>query len=119
MEKDLKRGRGQWRGCYSFKDIICDGAEGGSPKRSGGLKMGQEYWYYVCSSCPMALHHADLISMSLAMELTFIIPLFHRLLNALTFLVNPSTLSGSLSKSHHHAPEAHLPVQPVHLLALL
>lgn len=47
MERDLRRGKDQWRGCYSFKDIICDGDGAGSPKRNGGLKMGQEYWYYV------------------------------------------------------------------------
>ncbi|KAK1751809.1 hypothetical protein QBC47DRAFT_329577 [Echria macrotheca] len=47
MERDIRRDRGQWRGCYSFKDIICDG-DGGSlaPKRNGGLKMGQTYYYY-------------------------------------------------------------------------
>ncbi|KAI9735331.1 MAG: hypothetical protein M1818_006526 [Claussenomyces sp. TS43310] len=48
MERDSRRGRGQWRGCYTFSDIICDDAGDGStsPKRSGGLKMGHTYWYY-------------------------------------------------------------------------
>ena len=48
MERDVKRSRGQWRGCYTFEDIICDGDGGSSPKRTGGLKMGSTYYYYVC-----------------------------------------------------------------------
>jgi hypothetical protein len=48
MEKDVRRGRDQWRGCWAFKDIICDGDGARSPKRNGGLKMGHSYWYYVC-----------------------------------------------------------------------
>jgi hypothetical protein len=52
MDRDIRRDRGQWRGCYSFKDIICDGDAGGViPKRNGGLKMGQVYYYYVCAMC--------------------------------------------------------------------
>jgi hypothetical protein len=47
MERDVRRDRGQWRGCYSFKDIICDGDSGSVPKRNGGLKMGATYYYYV------------------------------------------------------------------------
>ncbi|KAK3356937.1 hypothetical protein B0T25DRAFT_566267 [Lasiosphaeria hispida] len=46
MERDIRRDRGQWRGCYTFKDIICDGDSGSVPKRSGGLKMGHTYYYY-------------------------------------------------------------------------
>lgn len=48
MERDSRRDRGQWRGCHSFQDIVCDGLQS-SPeqKRSGGLKMGQTYYYYV------------------------------------------------------------------------
>jgi hypothetical protein len=46
MERDTRRDRGQWRGCYSFKDIICDGDSGSVPKRNGGLKMGATYYYY-------------------------------------------------------------------------
>ena len=47
MKPDLRMGRGHWRGCHSFKDIICDGdtfhpADG----RDGGLKMGGLYWYF-------------------------------------------------------------------------
>ncbi|KAK0621150.1 hypothetical protein B0T17DRAFT_495008 [Bombardia bombarda] len=46
MERDARRDRGQWRGCYSFKGIICDGDDGSIPRRNGGLKMGQTYYYY-------------------------------------------------------------------------
>ncbi|PMD66505.1 uncharacterized protein K444DRAFT_517327 [Hyaloscypha bicolor E] len=46
MERDVRRSRSQWRGCYSFEDIICDGDGGSSPKRTGGLKMGSTYYYY-------------------------------------------------------------------------
>jgi hypothetical protein len=48
MERDVRRAVGQWRGCYAFEDITCDG-EGITPKRTGGLKMGQTYYYYVCT----------------------------------------------------------------------
>jgi len=50
MEKDNRKGEGHWTGCHNFKDIICDGdlTELPSPKRSGGLKQGGTYWYYVC-----------------------------------------------------------------------
>ncbi|KAL6864293.1 hypothetical protein J3F83DRAFT_743282 [Trichoderma novae-zelandiae] len=46
MERDSRRGHGQWRGCFTFQNIIY---EHGSPrhhKRSGGLKMGHTYFYY-------------------------------------------------------------------------
>lgn len=46
MERDIKRARCQWRGCYKFEDIICDGDGSTSPKRTGGLKMGSTYYYY-------------------------------------------------------------------------
>lgn len=45
MKPDVRRGRGQWRGCYSFKDIICDD-ESAVARRHGGLKMGATYYYY-------------------------------------------------------------------------
>lgn len=67
MERDVRRGRGQWRGCYSFRDIICDdasdtGKQGLSYKRNGGLKMGHTYYYYVRRSSTSSfsinrLHH--------------------------------------------------------------
>lgn len=47
MERDIRRSRGQWRGCYAFDDIICDGDGRSNPKRTGGLKMGSTYYYYV------------------------------------------------------------------------
>lgn len=46
MERDVRRDRGQWRGCYAFRDIICDGDNGVSPRRDGGLKMGEPYYFY-------------------------------------------------------------------------
>ncbi|KAI1761716.1 hypothetical protein GGR53DRAFT_522153 [Hypoxylon sp. FL1150] len=46
MERDIRRDRSQWRGCHTFNDIICDGDQAGTSKRSGGLKMGQTYYYY-------------------------------------------------------------------------
>ncbi|KAH7144607.1 hypothetical protein B0J13DRAFT_47875 [Dactylonectria estremocensis] len=48
MQRDDRRGRGQWRGCHSFRDIFCDDVAGpGTPyKRHGGLKMGHTYYYY-------------------------------------------------------------------------
>ncbi|CAK7269574.1 hypothetical protein SEPCBS57363_003671 [Sporothrix epigloea] len=53
MERDSRRDRGQWRGCHTFENIICDGdgddcdrqAPAQAP-RSGGLKMGRTYYYY-------------------------------------------------------------------------
>ncbi|KAI1771352.1 hypothetical protein F4818DRAFT_445374 [Hypoxylon cercidicola] len=46
MERDIRRDRSQWRGCHTFNDIICDGDQASNAKRSGGLKMGQTYYYY-------------------------------------------------------------------------
>ncbi|KAI9050120.1 hypothetical protein LZ554_006261 [Drepanopeziza brunnea f. sp. 'monogermtubi'] len=53
MERDTKRSSSQWRGCYAFADIICDGDADGDAsngesraKRTGGLKMGATYYYY-------------------------------------------------------------------------
>ncbi|RDL39288.1 uncharacterized protein BP5553_03628 [Venustampulla echinocandica] len=46
MERDARRGRGQWRGCYAFTDVTCDGGGVNCPKRTGGLKMGSTYYYY-------------------------------------------------------------------------
>lgn len=47
MQRDSRVGSEHWRGCHSFKNIICDGnldSVGGS--RDGGLKMGGTYWYF-------------------------------------------------------------------------
>ena len=49
MERDVRRASGQWRGCYAFEGITCDGDGESKPKRTGGLKMGQTYYYYVCA----------------------------------------------------------------------
>ncbi|KAH7401239.1 hypothetical protein BKA66DRAFT_98911 [Pyrenochaeta sp. MPI-SDFR-AT-0127] len=47
LELDARRGRHFWKGCFTFKDIICDGdLDGPSAKRDGLLKMGGTYWYY-------------------------------------------------------------------------
>lgn len=47
MERDFRRERGQWKGCHSFQNIICDGDSDTNGKRDGGLMMGKEYYYYV------------------------------------------------------------------------
>jgi hypothetical protein len=48
MQKDSRKGHGEWTGCYTFEDIICDGDVSDiHEKRTGGLKMGGTYWYYV------------------------------------------------------------------------
>ncbi|KAH0541528.1 hypothetical protein FGG08_004003 [Glutinoglossum americanum] len=47
MEKDVRKGRGHWKGCHTFENIICDGElDVRGRKRDGGLKMGGKYWYY-------------------------------------------------------------------------
>ncbi|PHH67123.1 hypothetical protein CDD82_1501 [Ophiocordyceps australis] len=47
MKRDVRRGQGQWRGCYSFKNIVCDDNNAlKRTKRNGGLKMGATYYYY-------------------------------------------------------------------------
>ncbi|OCK77784.1 hypothetical protein K432DRAFT_407010 [Lepidopterella palustris CBS 459.81] len=47
MKRDLRKGPFFWSGCYSFKDIICDGdLDVVSRKRDGALMMGGTYWYY-------------------------------------------------------------------------
>lgn len=48
MKRDSRRGHGNWTGCHTFRDIICDGDVAGiHEKRDGGLKMGGTYWYFV------------------------------------------------------------------------
>lgn len=54
MERDVRRGRDQWKGCYSFKDILCDDSAT-THKRNGGLKMGHTYYYYVRTLLPPIL----------------------------------------------------------------
>ncbi|KAJ5788964.1 uncharacterized protein N7518_005975 [Penicillium psychrosexuale] len=45
MERDLRVGPGNWRGCHTFTDMIGDGPDK-TQWRTGGLKMGGTYWYY-------------------------------------------------------------------------
>ncbi|KAJ5970319.1 uncharacterized protein N7479_000237 [Penicillium vulpinum] len=45
MERDMRIGPGNWRGCHTFTDIIGDGPDK-NQWRTGGLKMGGTYWYY-------------------------------------------------------------------------
>lgn len=48
LDWERQTGRGYWRGCHSFQDIICDGDTARSIScRSGALRMGGTYWYYV------------------------------------------------------------------------
>ena len=48
MERDVRKGKGYWKGCHTFENIICDGElDIRGRKRDGGLKMGGRYWYYV------------------------------------------------------------------------
>ncbi|KAF6843778.1 hypothetical protein CMUS01_01788 [Colletotrichum musicola] len=47
MERDIRRDRGQWRGCHTFNDIVLDDDfNARDRKRNGGLKMGNTYYYY-------------------------------------------------------------------------
>ncbi|RWA12063.1 hypothetical protein EKO27_g3046 [Xylaria grammica] len=46
MERDPRRDHGEWRGCHKFDKIICDGDMPTNSERRGGLKMGQQYYYY-------------------------------------------------------------------------
>ncbi|KPM36072.1 hypothetical protein AK830_g10495 [Neonectria ditissima] len=64
MQRDVRRGRGQWRGCHSFRDIFCDDAAGpGTPyKRHGGLKMGHTYYYYYEVDGAVETHNTSLPS---------------------------------------------------------
>ncbi|KAM0334401.1 hypothetical protein ACHAQA_001427 [Verticillium albo-atrum] len=62
MERDIRRDRGQWRGCYTFKDIVCDNDNGAGPKRNGGLKMGHTYYYYYEIDGSQEIHDTSLPS---------------------------------------------------------
>ncbi|KAL8967621.1 MAG: hypothetical protein Q9197_005335 [Variospora fuerteventurae] len=47
LQKDKQAGPGHWRGCHTFKNIVCDGHHlNPSASRNGGLKMGGTYWYF-------------------------------------------------------------------------
>jgi hypothetical protein len=48
LERDRRVGAGVWRGCHTFTDIMGDGPPNDKSQwRTGGLKMGATYWYYV------------------------------------------------------------------------
>jgi hypothetical protein len=90
MEKDSRKGAGEWRGLHSFKDITLDGDGARSPKRNGGLKMGHDYWYYVCICVFLLLIFSDihLLSTSSMTEPKFITQDFLQRPHAHTFQVN-------------------------------
>ena len=80
MQKDSRTGRGHWRGCHSFQNIICDGDSlNTTGSRDGGLMMGGKYWYYVrlslcCSGCLVcAAAHTSPSSTDLTMILNITI----------------------------------------------
>ena len=57
MEQDTRKGKGHWRGCHTFKNIICDGdLQHMVEARDGGLKMGGKYWYYYHLDCDVEYH---------------------------------------------------------------
>lgn len=50
MQRDRRRGSQNWQGCHFIKNVIYDGDLVAAPRRrTGGLKMGGIYWYYVCT----------------------------------------------------------------------
>ncbi|KAF4984558.1 hypothetical protein FZEAL_292 [Fusarium zealandicum] len=40
MQRDVRRDRGQWRGCYSFRDIVCDDASVSAFETCAGAGAG-------------------------------------------------------------------------------
>lgn len=47
MKRDTQLGPGEWTGCHTFSNIICDGDPTASvTARQGGLRQGGRYWYY-------------------------------------------------------------------------
>lgn len=66
MERDRRMGGGHWRGCHTFTDITRDGTSSSqSPGRTGALKMGGTYWYYVSETPVLYYMHVMLIDQSL------------------------------------------------------
>lgn len=58
MEKDVRRGRGTWRGCHSFEEIFYEGRHRSmEQKRAGGLRMGGTYWYFYVLDGDMDFHN--------------------------------------------------------------
>jgi len=108
MERDIRRARGQWRGCYSFEDIICDGDGGSSPKRSGGLKMGSTYYYYVCFFYPKRKQSLTfLYSMSWTTALSILTSRYHTQHPVLTYPASPSIRSLSQLKFNLYVTAVH------------
>jgi hypothetical protein len=105
MERDVRRARSQWRGCYTFEDIICDGDGGSSPKRTGGLKMGSTYYYYVCYKFigNRTKKLTFIYSTSSIMEQNTTTRRYRLLYLVLTFQVSRSIFSGYQLKSNHYA----------------
>lgn len=67
MERDKRMGAGHWRGCHTFTNITYDGSLNNSaPVRSGGLKMGCTYWYYVRLRKPLTTFHHLMIHLVFA-----------------------------------------------------
>ncbi|KAI5457867.1 hypothetical protein BGZ63DRAFT_364416 [Mariannaea sp. PMI_226] len=64
MQRDARRGRGQWSGCHTFRDIVCDDTAGPATpyKRHGGLKMGHTYYYYYEVNGSVETHNPELPS---------------------------------------------------------
>ena len=60
MERDLRRGQGEWKGCYTFQDTSIPSASDNRPAKigNGGLKMGATYYYYVSSLAHPFTHHS-------------------------------------------------------------
>ncbi|KAI9811542.1 MAG: hypothetical protein M1826_003145 [Phylliscum demangeonii] len=60
MEKDLRRGRGIWRGCHVLDDHSAPPSPSGSASADppGGLRMGGTYWYYYILDGDLEAHNA-------------------------------------------------------------
>lgn len=47
MKRDTQLGPGEWTGCHTFSNIVCDGDPSVSiTSRQGALRQGGRYWYY-------------------------------------------------------------------------
>jgi len=65
MGHDPKRGKGNWRGCHYFQNIICDGRfDQVTGPRQGALKLGGRYYYYVSSTSLITSNYAHKIPLS-------------------------------------------------------